>query len=128
MTKKKSKTFKAEITKGTSDDIERLEEKLDITHSEFLKWSAELWHGYEHLIERSLAPVEKFGIYLDKKIGLYKAVDKRDATPAEKIQGKIFMFGLWMSEMNDEQKKQYIELLKKGLTAEQIFQVMWSEQ
>ena len=123
-----TKTFKVEISKGLSKDIEKLEKDLDISHSGFLHLASDVMHGYSQFWARRFDNFDQFGIYLDKKLGLYKySRDPKDSSEA--VMGKVFRFGLWLSEIPEEKKEEYISLLlTEGLTAKQIFGMITEEE
>jgi len=127
-TDKSTKTFKVEITKGLSEDIDKLEDQLDIQHGGFLRMAADFLHNYSSFWQRRFNDFSQFGIYLDKKLGMYRFVEN-PKNSKEMIFGKTFLIGLMLSEMDDEQKQEYIELLfTEGLSAKQIFDIWTSEE
>ena len=126
---KNSKTFKAEMTKGLSKDIENIKEDLDVNNTEFLKILTDMAHSYAGFWDRMQDQYDEFGVYLDKRLGLYKATRIKNPTAAEKLQAKTFMLGIWLSNLTKDEKKKYMELLfSKGLDPKDIYKIMWEEQ
>jgi hypothetical protein len=122
------KTFKVEISKGLSKDIDKLENDLDISHSGFLHLATDFLHGYSKFWQKRFDQVDEVGIYLDKALGLYK-YSREPKDPSEKALGKVFLLGLWLSEIPEEKKDEYVSLLlTEGLTAKQIFAMLTEEE
>ena len=70
----------------------------------------------------------EFGIFLDKKMGLYKFT-KEPKTDSEKKLGDVFRFMLLTGGMDKEEQEAYIELLlTEGLSAKDIFSITQSER
>ena len=124
----KKKTFRVDITEGLSKDIDNLEKDLKINHQDLLRISV-MWYDWRRIVYKIMHeyPAE-FGIFLDKKMGLYKFT-KEPKTDTEKKLGDVFRFMLLTGGMDKEEQEAYIELLlTEGLSAKDIFSITQSER
>ena len=70
--KAKTKTFRVDVSEGLAKDIDSLEKDLGLNHIDLLRLTV-AWGDWRRIVYKITKeyPTE-FGIFLDKKIGLYK--------------------------------------------------------
>ena len=121
--KAKTKTFRVDVSEGLAKDIDSLEKDLGLNHIDLLRLTV-AWGDWRRIVYKITKeyPTE-FGIFLDKKIGLYKYT-KSPKTEAEKKLGDAFRFMLLTGGMDKEEQEEYIsQLMSEGISASDIFQM-----
>ena len=112
-----------DVSEGLSKDIDSMEKDLGLNHIDLLRLTV-AWHDWRSMVYKITKEYpSEFGIFLDKKIGLYKYT-KSPKTEAEKKLGDAFRFMLLTGGMEKEEQEEYISLLmSEGINASDIFQM-----
>ena len=125
---KKKRTFRVDVSEGLAKDIDIVEKDLGLNHIDLLKLTV-AWHDWRRIVYKFMREYpSEFGIYLDKKIGLYKFT-KEPSNEGEKKLGDVFRLMLLTGGMSKDDQEEYISLLMtEGLSAKDIFDMIQSQR
>lgn len=119
LTKKKTKTFRADVTPGLATDIDNLQKSIGATtHTDFLKIVVKQWQRYEYFYYEQGKKLEEMGIDIHRN-----ALKKTKGTTVDsQINNKMFGLMMYMTGLNKKQRKQYLKKLESDMSAKEILE------